>query len=111
MPVMLWLRICTAGCSPGLLPGSMRALRYCCFVLVKKKKKKSIEILQIKVDSKTVFANFISPGSTLLHTNNCVTAQQIALCTVPKLIKIFTLSVFWETILNILVLQYLTAYL
>lgn len=108
MPVMLWLRICTAGCSPGLLPGSMRALRYCCFVLVKKK---SIEILQIKVDSKTVFANFISPGSTLLHTNNRVTAQQIALCSVPKLIKIFTLSVFWETILNILVLWYLTAYL
>lgn len=41
MPVMLWLRIYTVACSPGSLPGSMRALRYCCFVLVKK----SIEIL------------------------------------------------------------------
>lgn len=38
MPGMLWLRICTVACSPGLLPGSMRALRYCCFVLVKRKK-------------------------------------------------------------------------
>jgi len=66
--------------------------------------KKSVEILSVKVDSKTVLVGLVAPGWALLHAGpvkNRIAAQHTSVCSVLKLMKIITLSVFWETILNI----------
>lgn len=79
MLAMLWLRIYTAASFLGLLPGSTRALRYCCFMPVRK----SIERNQIKADEKTVCQfHFTCLYGLKEQGNVCVTAPDIAVCSV-----------------------------